>query len=162
MLIEGGGADISLSFTLSLSALVSLLVSVLSLSLVGYRFPLVRQRRDETREKLTQTIGAVRRFRDVSCSYWDDSSRGEGELLNACEDYISEIYALKRRYKIYVTLEEADILKLKGAATLHESFLDAKRPPSEQIKAQIKAKIRDESRMLIETLEDRFSAEYNG
>ena len=154
MLIESGGVNISLYFTLSLSAIVSLVVSIF----VSYRFPLIRQRRAETHEKLTQAIEAIRKFRDASCSYWDDNSLGEGELLNACEDYISEVYALKRRYKIYATLEKADLLKLKGTATLHDSFADAHRSPSEQIKAEI----RDASRTLIKTLEDRFSTKYKG
>lgn len=154
MLIESGGADISLSFTLSLSALVSLTVSVI----VSYCFPLIRQRRAETQEKLTQAIDAIRKFRDVSCAYWHDSSLGEDELLNACEDYLSEVYALKRRYKIYATLAGVGILKLKRAATSHDDFVNTNRSPSEQIKAEI----RDASRTLIKTLEDRFSTKYKG
>lgn len=150
MLIEGS-ADISLSFVFSLLALI---VSLLA----GYRFPLIRQRRTETHEKLTQTIDAIRKFRGVSCAYWHDSSLGEDELLNACEDYLAEVYALKNRYKIYATLAGVDILKLKRAATSPDDFANTKRLPSEQIKAEI----RDASRTLIKTLEDRFSAKYIG
>lgn len=155
MLIESGGADISLSFTLSLSAFVSLIVSVI----VSYRFPLIRQRRAETREKLTQAIDAIRKCRGTAYSYWDNnSSIGEGELLNACDDYISEVSALKNRYKIYATLKKSYILTLKRAATLPEDFANTNRSPSEQIKAEI----RETSSTLIETLEDRFSTKYKG